>query len=358
MTVQIDEGDLLHAVSQARSAIVEALAFVHEHPELAYEEHECSAYLVAQLARGGLDVQRGLGDMPTGFSAVLEGSRPGPTVGCVVVYDAVAVPRSDGGFDAVHSCGHGPIAGGVLGAALGLASLRSELPGRFIVYGCPADEMASPAAADRCGGKTRSVEAGVWDEVDTALYAHPEAVDAVWQGSPYARRDRATILEDCDLATALEVVEGVVVERTIVSVDEKGRTVTEATVRLSAENAAGIADRGERARRALPQARWRAGFLVEPVRADSRIEAAVADAFAALGRKFEADPPRLPFSNDFGNVSQRVPAALIGIGRPGGWALHSDEGARQFASDAGRDCAQTIAAVLALVTSRLMASWR
>jgi hypothetical protein len=42
---------------------------------------------------------------------------------------------------------------------------------------------------------------------------------------------------------------------------------------------------------------------------------------------------RLPFGTDFGNVSQRVPAALIGIGRPGGWAFHTDGGAEQFAQD-------------------------
>ena len=64
------------------------------------------------------------------------------------------------------------------------------------------------------------------------------------------------------------------------------------------------------------------------------------------------EPAPLPFGTDFGNVSQRVPAALVGIGRPGGWAFHTDEGAAQFAVD-GIDAALTMAKVLALAVIRL-----
>jgi metal-dependent amidase/aminoacylase/carboxypeptidase family protein len=79
----------------------------------------------------------------------------------------------------------------------------------------------------------------------------------------------------------------------------------------------------------------------------------VKEAVLALGRDFDDDPEPLPFGTDFGNVSQRVPAALIGIGRPGGWAFHTDEGAKQFAQD-GQECAMDIAGVLALASARLL----
>ena len=74
---------------------------------------------------------------------------------------------------------------------------------------------------------------------------------------------------------------------------------------------------------------------------------------AAAGRGFEPDPPPLPFATDFGSISHRVPAALIGVGRPEGWHFHTDEGAAQFASTAGVDVAVDIATVLALATVRL-----
>ena len=48
-----------------------------------------------------------------------------------------------------------------------------------------------------------------------------------------------------------------------------------------------------------------------------------------------------------------MPAALIGIGRPGGWAFHTDEGAEQFERD-GEECALSIAQVLALTSFRLL----
>jgi hypothetical protein len=80
---------------------------------------------------------------------------------------------------------------------------------------------------------------------------------------------------------------------------------------------------------------------------------AVTEAMLALGRHFVGDPGRLPFGTDFGNVSQRVPSALIGIGRPGGWAFHTDEGGEQFKRD-GEECALSIAQVLALASVRLL----
>ena len=66
-------------------------------------------------------------------------------MGIVALYDAVAAVREDGSLEAVHSCGHGPIAGAVVGAALALASLREQFAGELVVVGCPADEIHAPA---------------------------------------------------------------------------------------------------------------------------------------------------------------------------------------------------------------------
>jgi metal-dependent amidase/aminoacylase/carboxypeptidase family protein len=89
------------------------------------------------------------------------------------------------------------------------------------------------------------------------------------------------------------------------------------------------------------------------VRPDERVTAAVAGAFDTLDRDFVSEPPRLPFATDFGNISRRCPAALIGVGREGGWAFHTDEGAAQFASPDGEAAAVTIAQVLALAAADL-----
>ena len=51
---------------------------------------------------------------------------PGRAVGVIAVYDAVCAKRPDGSDEAVHSCGHGPQAAGVVGAALAAAALRAS----------------------------------------------------------------------------------------------------------------------------------------------------------------------------------------------------------------------------------------
>ena len=99
------------------------MKFVHEHPELGHEEHECSRYLCDTLAAAGLEVERGVGGMETAFRATLRGKRPGRrSVSSASTTPSLPV-RPDGRIEPVHSCGHGPIAGGVVGAALALAEL-------------------------------------------------------------------------------------------------------------------------------------------------------------------------------------------------------------------------------------------
>ena len=116
---------LTDAVDAQRDRILDVTRFVNRHPELAHEEFECSRHIAAALATA-LDVETTLTGMATGFRATLTGASPGPTVALVAVYDAVGMPDGDGTLRAVHSCGHGPVAGAVVGAALALASLRES----------------------------------------------------------------------------------------------------------------------------------------------------------------------------------------------------------------------------------------
>ena len=180
---------LIAAVASQRAAIADTVAFVHAHPELAHEEHLCSAHLAGRLGDAGLRVEPDVAGLGTAFRAALAGGRAGRRVGIAALYDAVAAMREDGSTEAVHSCGHGPMAGAVVGAALALAPLREQLAGELVVIGCPADEIHSPGTAGRGGGKGLTAAAGVWDDCDAALYAHPEFINTVSQASLWMRRD-------------------------------------------------------------------------------------------------------------------------------------------------------------------------
>ena len=136
-------------------------------------------------------------------------------------------------------------------------------------------------------------------------------------------------------------------------VEEGGGLAVRIHFLLRADEEAGLDELAAPLREALPGAVWASDPVVCGLRPDDDVTAAVKDAVVALGGHFVDDPGQLPFGTDFGNVSQRVPSALIGIGRPGGWAFHTDEGAEQFAQD-GEECALSIARVLALSAARLL----
>lgn len=367
----IDREEILAAVARQADGIRASMRFVHDHPELGHAEHECSRHLCETLGAGGLEVEPGVGGMATSFRATLRGGRSGANVGLVCLYDAVPAVRPDGRTEAVHSCGHGPISGAVVGAALALAELRDALAGSVAVIGCPSDEIHAPGSIALGGGKALSAEAGLWDDVDAALYAHPEFIDTVSLESRWMRRAKATVAgarsleaaDDPPLLAALAALEtaranvpnDVMLERLELDgdVEEGTGLVLRATFLLFGDAEHDIAQRLSAVQGALPEADWKLGRVVEAVRPDDRVTAAVAAAFHTLGRDFVSDPPPLPFATDFGNISRRCPAALIGVGREGGWAFHTDEGAAQFASADGEAAAITIAQVLALAAAEL-----
>jgi len=236
------------------------------------------------------------------------------------------------------------------------------------IVGCPADEIHAAGTMERGGGKALTAAAGLWDGIDAVLYAHPEFIDTVTLQSLWMRRDRATVsgsrslqgagqppLEAAAAAIAAERPGETMLERLLLDgdVEEGTGLVTRATFLIWASDEGGIETRAAALRAAVPGASWEEGRVVAGVRPDPAVTAVVADAFRAAGRDFVEDPPPLPFATDFGNISQRVPAALIGVGRGAGWSFHTDEGAAQFASADGEEAALVIARVLALATARL-----
>lgn len=369
----MNDGEMLEAVSRQRDAALAAHRFVHEHPELGHEEHACAAYLASALERAGLDVDRGVAGMETAFRARLRGSRPGRSVGLVTLYDAVPVFRPDGSIEPVHSCGHDAIAGGVTAAAFALADVRGRLAGEVVVLGCPADEIPAPGTVARGSGKALLAEAGLWDTIDAALYAHPEFENTVFKRSRWMRRDRAMVTGLRSLTgaaqrpleavrAAIDSVEALPTADAIVEtidldgdVEDGGGLVVRISFLLRSDEASGLEELARALRGSLPDAAWETGPVVSGIKPDTAVAAAVKDAVVATGGDFVDDPEPLPFATDFGNVTQRVPGALIGIGRAGGWAFHTDEGARQFAEE-GAECALAIARVLALTVARLLGS--
>ena len=157
-------------IDRRRDLLLDVSHQIHARPELNYQEHFAHELLTQVLEGEGLAVTRHAGGLPTAFRADAgageEGS--GATVAVICEYDALP------GIG--HACGHNVIAAAGLGAGLAAAALASELGGRLVVLGTPAEEGG--------GGKIKMLEAGVAGGLDAALMVHPAdaelaAMDAI-----------------------------------------------------------------------------------------------------------------------------------------------------------------------------------
>src|SRR5690348_13286480 len=110
--------EICRAIDSFREKVVSLSHEIHEHPELKFREQFACELLTGAIRELGLEVQTRMGGLETSFRSVF--GNPGPTIAILAEYDAL--PNG-------HSCGHNLIAGAALAAAIGLASMRSKIPG-------------------------------------------------------------------------------------------------------------------------------------------------------------------------------------------------------------------------------------
>lgn len=162
--------EVIHAVERLAPELVEISRFLHENPELSFQEFKAKACLSEVLRQHGFFVEEGIAGLETAFFASypplpcpspLRGEgvrRPRPAIAFLAEYDALP------GLG--HACGHNLIASSSLGAALALKSSVERLGGCIHFIGCPAEE--------RGGGKIPLIKAGFFEGVDCALLIHPD----------------------------------------------------------------------------------------------------------------------------------------------------------------------------------------
>jgi amidohydrolase len=142
-------------VEQARDELVALSHRIHANPELGFEEERACAWLCELLEGAGLEVERGVGDLPTAFAA-RAGSGPLHVVVCAE-YDALP--------GVGHACGHNVIAAMAAGAGLALARVADDAGLRVTVLGTPAEEGG--------GGKILLLQRGAFDGAHAAMMVHP-----------------------------------------------------------------------------------------------------------------------------------------------------------------------------------------
>lgn len=154
--------------------LIEIRRHLHMNPELGYEEYETAAYICSQLDEIGVSYKAGVG--VTGVLATIEGHQDGPTVLLRSDMDALSMMElnecdyKSQNTGKMHACGHDGHVTWLLGAAMILNELQSELKGTVKLIFQPAEEGE--------GGAVKVIEDGVMDKpkVDAVMGAH------IWPG--------------------------------------------------------------------------------------------------------------------------------------------------------------------------------
>jgi amidohydrolase len=147
-----DPGARLDALAAHLSpGLVELRRKLHQHPELAFEEHETAKAVRGFLEKLGLSVKTGVGK--TGVVALLEGAQPGRSIGIRADMDALPLHEQTGLAFAsklpgkMHACGHDVHTVIALGVAAVLSQVKDLLKGRIKFIFQPAEETLSGARA-------------------------------------------------------------------------------------------------------------------------------------------------------------------------------------------------------------------
>jgi amidohydrolase len=148
------------AVERSRDGLVALSHRIHAYPELGFEEERACAWLCELLDGAGLEVEQGVGDLPTAFAA-RAGSGPLHVVVCAE-YDALP--------GVGHACGHNVIAAMAAGAGIGLAAVADDAGLRVTVLGTPAEEGG--------GGKILLLQRGAFAGAHAAMMVHPSPYEA------------------------------------------------------------------------------------------------------------------------------------------------------------------------------------
>ncbi|WP_040204461.1 M20 family metallopeptidase [Neobacillus jeddahensis] len=132
--------------------------YLHQHPELSFQEYNTAKYIQAYYEKLQIDVKGHVGG--NGVIATVYGKQPGKTVALRADFDALPiqdqknVPYKSLVPGVMHACGHDGHTATLLVLAKTLYELREELEGTYVFIHQHAEEYApggaAPMIADGC----------------------------------------------------------------------------------------------------------------------------------------------------------------------------------------------------------------
>jgi len=127
-----------------KESIISTRRDIHQHPELAFNEHRTAKLVADRLRALGFDVEEKVGK--TGVVGTLAGGSPGPTIALRADMDALPMqetgdlPYKSVNDGVMHACGHDGHTAMLLGAAEALVPYQQKLCGTVRFLFQPAEE--------------------------------------------------------------------------------------------------------------------------------------------------------------------------------------------------------------------------
>ncbi len=177
LTGQINKNkqEVIKSIESKYDQLTDLSDRIWSYEEIAFKETQSADALASYAKAQGFKVDRGVGEIPTAFTA--EYGSGSPVIGILGEFDALpglsqkTVPHKEPLNHGApgHGCGHNLFGVASLGAATAIKELiaSGELQGTVRFYGTPAEE--------KFFGKLWMIRAGLFDDVDVVMDWHPSA---------------------------------------------------------------------------------------------------------------------------------------------------------------------------------------
>lgn len=154
----------------AQQQVITWRRYLHEHPELSFEEADTAKFIKSKLVEFGLPVETNIGGH--GMVATLRGNHPGKTIAFRADFDALPiedekdVPYRSKRRGVMHACGHDGHTAALLGFAKVLINYQAYIHGTVLFIFQPAEETP-PGGAKTMLNSTEALR-----DVDYTFAAH------------------------------------------------------------------------------------------------------------------------------------------------------------------------------------------
>ncbi|WP_328701142.1 M20 metallopeptidase family protein [Aquibacillus kalidii] len=167
---------ILNEVEDYYDEMVEMRRYLHQHPELSFQEDKTAKFIADQYHKLDIPYREHVGG--NGVVATLKGAKPGKTIALRADFDGLPiqdekdVPYKSTVDGVMHACGHDGHTTTLLTIAKIMKKHQQELQGTYVFVHQHAEELAP-------GGAKSIVETGVLDDVDVVFGTH------LWTNTPY-----------------------------------------------------------------------------------------------------------------------------------------------------------------------------